>query len=114
MQVAVFVGCFDRFSDSEVGFGFFVGGEVLLLVAGSGFQDDPLDVMGFQHGMGDGADFHGNVVAVLLNDRNMLLLGSVLSIGDKFDGAFLGFVDLDGVVQLVECHSGILKYVILS
>ncbi len=72
MQVAVFIGGQDGFGDGEVGFGFVVWGEVFLLVAGLGFQDDPLDVMGWEHGVGDRADLDGDVIAVLWNGGTVL------------------------------------------
>ena len=72
MKVAVFIGCEDGFGDGKVCFGFVVGGEVFFLVAGLGFQDDPFDVMGGEHGVLDGADFYGDVIAVLWNGGTVL------------------------------------------
>ncbi len=72
VEVAVFIGGQDGFGDGKIGFGFVVGGKVFLLVAGLGFQDDPFDAVGGEHGVLDGADFYGDVIAVLWNGGTVL------------------------------------------
>lgn len=110
VEVAVFIGGENGLGDGEVGFGFVVGGEVFLLEAGCGFQDDPLDVVFGDHGVGDRADFDGNMVTVLFDHWDMLLIGAVGGVGGEgsfvLDGFFTGN---NFVVDFVEVHGVLLS-----
>ena len=76
------------------------------LVAGLGFQEDELDVMDVQHGVRDGADLHGDVVARLRDLGNMLFMGAVGGVGGQFRLVLDRFFrDDDLVVYLVEMHA---------
>ena len=106
VEVAVFVGRDDGIGDGEFRFGFVAGFQVLLLVAAGGFQQDPFDPVDVQHGMGDGADLDGDVVAVLFDDGNVLFMGAVGGIGGQFlleADLFIGDEDL--VFGFVEVHN---------
>ena len=105
VEVAVFVGGEDGFGDGEVGFGFVIGGELFLLEAGLGFQDDPLDVVFGDHRVGYGADFDGDVVAVLLDLGDVFFLGGVGGVGNEGSFVFdLGLGGDDLVIDFVEVH----------
>lgn len=110
MEVAVFIGGEDGFGNGEIGLRFVCGREVFLLETSLGFQDNPLDVMDVQHGVCYGADFDGDVVAVLFDHGDMLLICSVGGVGG--DGCFVfdyGFGRDDLVVDFVEVHGVLLS-----
>lgn len=105
VEVAVFIGGKDGFGDGEVGFGFVVGGEVFLLVAGCGFQDDPLDVVFGDHGVGDRADLYCDMVTVLFDLGDVFFLGCVGGVGSKGSFVLDGlFGENDFIVDFIEVH----------
>ena len=103
MEVAVLIGRDDGLRDGEVGFRLLAGLQVLLLETGGGFQEDPLDVMGFQHGVFHGSDFDDHMISLVLDDGYVFLVGTVGGVGEDFfsDGSGGGN---DFSVMLVEFH----------
>ena len=72
VKIAVFIGRdhLVALRENEGGHGLIAGLQGLALTAFSGFQQDPLDVMGFQHGMRYAP--HGDGPPVYLHDGDVL------------------------------------------
>lgn len=106
VEVAVLIGGDDGFGDGKFCFRLVLGGEVFDLVAGLGFQEDEFNVVDVQHGMRDGADLDGHMVAGLGDLGNMLFVGAVGGVGGQF--RLIGdscFGDDDLAVDVVEMHA---------
>lgn len=84
MQVAVLIHCNSLLAaEAEVGMGSGLGLERLAQAAVFGLNIDPLDEVLGDHGMVDGADVDGELVAVDGNDGQVLLAAGVHGIGDE-------------------------------
>ena len=84
MEVAVFVGRDNlRAAESKHGFGFSADFEALALSAVVRLQIDPCDVVFLEHGVIDAADVNGALVALYLDDGNVLFLARVNAAGDS-------------------------------
>ena len=85
MEIAVLVDCDNRAEATERDFRSITRLEFLAENTFISNRGNPLDVVFPSHGMGDGTDFHRQLVTILGDEGDVFLLGSIRSVGFQLD-----------------------------